>query len=151
VDGSSGGEGEEDCVVVAQGAVEHPDGVGIGSKRGGQEEAVQAREGGGTALKGEGAGGGVVEAERIHVGGEERGESRLGGGVGGGGGGGDRKPVQGRVWSEVEVPNEEDRGRTGLEGRGKGGVEERVACSYTGGGPIGVGQGERMSTPGEVQ
>ncbi len=47
VDGSSGGEGEEDCVVVAQGAVEHPGGVGIGSKRGGQEEAVQAREGGG--------------------------------------------------------------------------------------------------------
>ncbi len=54
----------EDCVVVAQGAVKSPGGVREGGRR---RRSKRARE---VALEGEGSGGGVVEAERIHAGGE---------------------------------------------------------------------------------
>ncbi len=70
----------------------------------------------------------MVEAER--VGGEQRGEGVIGGGIGSVGGGRDPRRV-GRLRGEAEIPNEYDRARAGLEGRGKGGVEEGATVRST--------------------
>lgn len=88
-------------------------------------------------------------AEGVNVGGESNREGGSGGRVGGGGGGAAGRPaVEGGVGGEVEVTEQND----GVRGRLDSGLDDRrckggMACSTTGGWPVGVDELQVMAGP----